>query len=192
MIVSGAWASCSKAESWSCKSHVESSQVSRCLRFVIAKHSLERILETGLPMEAPEKNRCNRRDAAPQPYSLVRFVEEMTRKVGLFRIFRGQCSRISLQLRLYGGGRSQVRTLLRPKFPANREKYREFCRFCLRGRGTMRRKPLRTRDIGATLRHQPCIPNRELQGAYQGIEFPVMGEEQSCSQILVRLGHFDL
>ena len=112
MIVSGAWASCSKAESWSCKSHVESSQVSRCLRFVIAKHSLERILETGLPMEAPEKNRCNRRDAAPQPYSLVRFVEEMTRKVGLFRIFRGQCSRISLQLRLYGGGRSQVRTCL--------------------------------------------------------------------------------
>jgi hypothetical protein len=28
--------------------------------------------------------------------------------------------------RLRGGGRSRVRTLLRPQFPANREKYREF------------------------------------------------------------------
>jgi hypothetical protein len=33
---------------------------SRYVRFVIAKHSPEQVLETGLPMEAREKSRCNR------------------------------------------------------------------------------------------------------------------------------------
>jgi len=37
----------------------------------------------------------------------------MSRKPGLFRVFQGQGSRISLQLRLRGGGGSQVRILLR-------------------------------------------------------------------------------
>ena len=37
---------------------------SRYVRFVIAKHSPERVLETGLPMEAMEKNRCNGSDTA--------------------------------------------------------------------------------------------------------------------------------
>jgi hypothetical protein len=34
-----------------------------------------------------------------------RFVEEIPRKVGLFPIFQEQRRRISLQLRLHGGGR---------------------------------------------------------------------------------------
>src|ERR1035438_10255438 len=83
---------------------------SRYVRFVIAKHSPERALETGLPMEALEKTRCNGSDAAQRPFSLVRFVEEIPRKVGLFPIFQEQRRRISLQLRLRGGGR-WIRTL---------------------------------------------------------------------------------
>ncbi len=42
----------------------KSSRLSRCVRFVIARHSPERVLEKGLPMEAPEKNRCNRSEPA--------------------------------------------------------------------------------------------------------------------------------
>src|ERR1019366_4816676 len=56
-------------------------------------------------MEALEKTRCNGSDAAQRPFSLVRFVEEIPRKVGLFPIFQEQRRRISLQLRLHGGGR---------------------------------------------------------------------------------------
>ena len=33
---------------------------------MIAKHSPERVLERGLPMEAPEKNRCNRSEAVQE------------------------------------------------------------------------------------------------------------------------------
>jgi|SRR5271166_4446930 len=40
----------------------------------------------------------------------VRFVEEIPRKVGPFRLFQEQRSRVSLQLRLHGGGR-WIRTL---------------------------------------------------------------------------------
>jgi Cytidine and deoxycytidylate deaminase zinc-binding region len=63
---------------------------SRCVRFVIAKHSPERALETGLPMEPLEKNLCNGSDVARRPFSLVRFIEEIPRKVGLFRMFQQQ------------------------------------------------------------------------------------------------------
>ena len=45
----------------------KSSWLSRCVRFVIAIHSPERVLESGLPMEAPEKNRCNSSEAAQGP-----------------------------------------------------------------------------------------------------------------------------
>ena len=47
---------------------------SRYVRFVIAKHSPEQVLETGLLMEPLEKTRCNRCDAGWPPFSLVRFV----------------------------------------------------------------------------------------------------------------------
>src|SRR6202167_6633675 len=42
----------------------KSSWLSRCVRFVIARYSPERFLEEGLPMEAPEKNRRNRREVS--------------------------------------------------------------------------------------------------------------------------------
>src|ERR1039457_2394914 len=61
-------------------------------------------------MEPLEKNLCNGSDVAHRLFSLVRFVEEIPRKVRLFRIFQGQCPWVSLQLRLYGGGR-WIRTL---------------------------------------------------------------------------------
>ena len=77
------------------------------------------------------------------------------------------------------GGRSHVRTPSPLKFPANREKYREFCGFGLQDCSTMHRNSLIARDIGAGIPHQPCHRNRELSGAYQGIEFPVRGEEQA-------------
>src|ERR1035438_10163301 len=62
--------------------------------------ALQTPLPAGLPMEALEKTRCNGSDAAQRPFSLVRFVEEIPRKVGLFPIFQEQRRRISLQLRL--------------------------------------------------------------------------------------------
>jgi hypothetical protein len=46
-------AECKQASSW----------LSRCVRFVIAKHSPMWVLERGLPMGAPEKNGCNRSEA---------------------------------------------------------------------------------------------------------------------------------
>jgi hypothetical protein len=45
----------------------KSSWLSRCVRFVIAGHSPGRVLESGLLMEALEKNRCNRSEAAWGP-----------------------------------------------------------------------------------------------------------------------------
>jgi hypothetical protein len=57
---------------------------------VIAKHSPEGVLETGLPMEALEKNRCNGSDVAQRSFSLVRLVEKIPRKVGLFRLIAGE------------------------------------------------------------------------------------------------------
>ena len=45
--------------------------------------------------------------------SLVQLAEESPREARLFRIFHEQRSGVSLHLRLNGGGRSQVRTLLR-------------------------------------------------------------------------------
>ena len=83
---------------------------SRYVRFVIAKHSPERVSVTGLRIEAREKNRCNGSDAAERSFSLVWFVEEIPRKVGLFRLFQEKRSRVSLQWRLRGGGR-WIRTL---------------------------------------------------------------------------------
>lgn len=77
---------------------------------LIAKHSPEGVSETGLPMEAREKNRCNDSDVARRSFSLVWFLEEIPRKVGLFRLFQEKRSRVSLQLRLHGGG-SWIRTL---------------------------------------------------------------------------------
>jgi hypothetical protein len=74
-----------------------------------ADYSPEPVLETALLMKAPEKNRCDESEAAPNVISLVRFVEQMSRKAGLFRVFSGQCTKISLQLRLRGGGRG-IRT----------------------------------------------------------------------------------
>jgi hypothetical protein len=70
----------------------EVKRLSRGIRFVIAKHSPERVLETGLPMEAPEKNRGNISDAARRPFSLVRFVGEILRKADLFAYFGGNAA----------------------------------------------------------------------------------------------------
>src|ERR1017187_6167317 len=56
------------------------------------------------------ENRCNGSDATERSFSLVRFVEEIPRKVGLFRLFQEKRSRVSLQWRLRGGGR-WIRTL---------------------------------------------------------------------------------
>jgi hypothetical protein len=52
----------------------EVKSLSRCVRFVIAKSSPDRVLETGLLVEAPEKNHCNESEAARRSFSLVRFV----------------------------------------------------------------------------------------------------------------------
>src|ERR1022692_1348716 len=72
----------------------EVKSASRYVRFVIAKHSPERVLETGLRMEALEKNAATGVSAAQTPYSLVRFVGKIPRKVGLFRSFQEQSSRV--------------------------------------------------------------------------------------------------
>jgi hypothetical protein len=56
-------------------------------RFVIARHSPEKFLETGLQIKALEKNRRNGSDVVRRPFSLVRFVEEIPRKAGLFAYF---------------------------------------------------------------------------------------------------------
>ena len=78
-------------------------------RFVIAKHSSERVLETGLLMEALEKNRVAGTGTAQRPLSLVLFAKDIPRKVGLFRLFQEQHRRVPLQLRL-AGGESWIRT----------------------------------------------------------------------------------
>jgi len=44
---------------------------SRYVRFVIAKHSPVRVLETGLPKEALEKKLCEGNEATPRTFSLV-------------------------------------------------------------------------------------------------------------------------
>ena len=81
----------------------KSSWLSRCFRFVIARHSPDRVLERGLPWEAPERNPRDESEPMGKLLSLVRLVTANMRKAGLFRIFRDQCSRVSLQSRLRGG-----------------------------------------------------------------------------------------
>jgi hypothetical protein len=61
-------------------------------------------------MEALEKNRCDGSKAAQRSFSLVRLVGEIPRKVGRSCLFPDQRGRVSLQLRLHGGGR-WIRTL---------------------------------------------------------------------------------
>jgi hypothetical protein len=68
-----------------------------------------------------------------------------------------------------------VRTLLRPKFPANREKYREFgiqstLRYALTGTYRLILAPL---ALVVPLKGGPT--NRELNQRYQGIQFLLQG-----------------
>jgi len=53
---------------------------------------------------------------------------------------------------LFGGGGSLQRTRLQPKFPANREKYRDFHSFCGSNRAPPHRNPYPERLSG----HLPC------------------------------------
>jgi hypothetical protein len=71
----------------------------------IARHSPERFFESELPIEPPEKNRCDESKGAPNVISLVRFLEQISRKPGLLRVFHTLCNRVSLRLRLRGGGK---------------------------------------------------------------------------------------
>src|ERR1700691_4940860 len=64
-------------------------------------------------MEAPEKNRCNSSEAAHGAIFSGPVGEGNTAKTRPFRIFQDRQTGVSLQLRLCGGGRSQVRTLIR-------------------------------------------------------------------------------
>jgi len=101
------------------------------------------------------------------------------RNCGDFRRFSEESSRVSLQLRLHGGGRSHERTLLRLKFPANREKYREFREFdrpipVVSGpKRFILRNFFRQSQVFALNRtgnYQGLI--REFKSAYQGIKSP--------------------
>src|SRR5208283_1168404 len=97
------------------------------------------------------------------------------RNCGVFRRFSEESRRVSLQLRLAGGGCSHERTLLCPKFPANREKYREFREFG----GPDRAVNSCNRFILDNLWSRELVlvlhPNRELSGAYQGIQSRLSG-----------------
>jgi hypothetical protein len=54
--------------------------------------------------------------------------------------------------------------LLRLKFPANREIYREFGRFCALNSGSMLHNPLELSEIDAKVDNSPFNRNRELNG----------------------------
>jgi hypothetical protein len=54
------------------------------VRFVIARHSPALVLETGLLIEAPEKNPCNEGEVARASFSLVRVWRDNTAKVRPF------------------------------------------------------------------------------------------------------------
>src|SRR5271166_616698 len=84
------------------------------------------------------------------------------------------------EVKMTGGGRSHVRTLLRLKYPANREKYREFCE-------SSRLFPI-VRGCNRLVVYNFCS-NSQLEplnrtGNYQGIEFPVVGNQTKVSPVL--------
>jgi len=115
----------------SSKARTKVNSLWRIPRFVIALHSRNALLETGLLMCASEKNW----DSDGLRCRAVHYLQSglWTKYCGIqacFSYFGGESGGISLQLRLAGGARSLALTLLRPKFPANREKYREFAKFC--------------------------------------------------------------
>jgi hypothetical protein len=78
---------------------------SRYVRFVIAKHSPERVLKTGLLMEAPEKNRCNRSDTAERLLSLSASVGEYRENSALVAYSTGNVTKFLCSIRLHGGGK---------------------------------------------------------------------------------------
>jgi hypothetical protein len=56
---------------------------------VIALHSPDAHLETGLPKCPPEKSPALTRSLLTSAFSPVRFGEQVSRKTGMFRVFRG-------------------------------------------------------------------------------------------------------
>jgi hypothetical protein len=72
-----------------CEQAIEVKSDSRDVRFVIAKHSLQRVLENGLPIEALEKNRAAGTGAAPGAiFSSLSFAPEKNScwRTSLFRL----------------------------------------------------------------------------------------------------------
>ena len=67
-------------------SRQKSSWLSRGVRLVIADHSPEPVLETGLLMRASEKNLLQREQSRSSVISLVRFVEQMSRNLVLVEV----------------------------------------------------------------------------------------------------------
>ena len=63
------------------------------------------------------------------PFSAVRFAEELSRKMGIFRVFRGKVWRNFSALQTAWRSAQSGANLSPAKFPANRENNREFARF---------------------------------------------------------------
>src|ERR1700691_1620244 len=99
----------------------KSSWLSRCVRFVIARHSPERNLERGLPTKAPEKNRPNRSEAAWKAILSGPLVEEIIAKSRPFSHISGPMQQN------FSADQSTAEDAVRcepfsgPKFPASRE-----------------------------------------------------------------------
>src|SRR5580658_5199049 len=66
----------------------KSSRPSHCVRTVIAKHSLVALLETGLLRWALEKINESEQSLAALGFLWSGFVQQMSRKAGLFRVFQ--------------------------------------------------------------------------------------------------------
>ena len=71
-----------------------------------------------------------------------------------------------------------MRTVLRKKFPANREIYREFGRFGALNSGSMLPNPLELSEIDAKIDSSPFNRNRELNALIRELDFPDTKFEQ--------------
>src|SRR5580700_10080978 len=103
------------------------------------------------------------------PFSAVHVAKDKSRKMGIFRVFRGKWRREFSAVKTCWRSTQSCANSSPPKFPANREKYREFAKFCSQKCTKLSLSCTFCWGTWRVQRKSEQGPIRELTGTYQGI-----------------------
>ena len=99
----------------------------------LSRHERSELGKSDYRLRLGRKVRMQRPSVLNSPFSAVRFIEELSRNVAKFSLFRSKTATFLWRPDCVAE-RAVKREPLSAKFPANREKYREFARFRPRNR----------------------------------------------------------